>query len=52
VHDLYSGSPAHEHPWQDEAYAAAPGGLWRIPYAPRSALMIAALMGYGASRRS
>jgi hypothetical protein len=52
VHDLYSGSPAHEHPWQDEAYAAAPGGLWRIPYAPRSALMIAALMGYSASRSS
>ena len=53
VHDLHTGGgPAHEHPWQDEAYAAAPGGLWRIPYAPRSALMIAALMGYGASRRS
>jgi len=52
VHDLHTGSPAHAHPWQDEAYAAAPGGLWRIPYAPRSALMIAALMGYGASKRS
>ena len=27
---------AQAHPWQDEAYAAAHGGLWRQPYAPRS----------------
>jgi hypothetical protein len=51
VHDLHTGGgPAHAHPWQDEAHAAAPGGLWRIPYAPRSALMIAALLGYRRSR--
>ena len=51
VHDLHAGgSPAHAHPWQDEAYAAAPGGLWRIAYAPRSALGLAALLGYGAAR--
>lgn len=51
VHDLNTGGgPAHEHPWQDEAYAAVHGGLWRIPYAPRSALGLAAVLGYGAAR--
>jgi len=51
VHDLQAGGvPAHAHPWQDEAYAAAHGGLWRIAYAPRSALGLAALLGYGAAR--
>ena len=51
VHDLHNGGgPRHEHPWQDEAWAAAHGGLWRAPYAPRSALGLAALLGYGAAR--
>lgn len=51
VHDLHtSGGPAHEQPWQDEAFAAVHGGLWRAPYAPRSALGLAALLGYGAAR--
>ena len=51
VHDLHTGGgPRHEHPWQDEAYAAAHGGLWRAAYAPRSALGLAALLGYGAAR--
>jgi hypothetical protein len=52
VHDLCAGpgSP-RAHPWQDEAHAAAHGGLWRIPYAPRSALPVAAVLGYPASRR-
>ncbi|HSU00294.1 MAG TPA: hypothetical protein VLJ85_21795 [Geodermatophilus sp.] len=51
VHDLHTGGgPAHEHPWQDEAYAAVHGGLWRSAYAPRSALGLAALLGYGAAR--
>jgi hypothetical protein len=50
VHDLYATGPANEHPWQDEAYAAAHGGLWRTAYAPRSALGLAALLGYGAAR--
>lgn len=51
VHDLHNnGGPRHEHPWQDEAHAAAHGGLWRAPYAPRSALGLAALLGYGAAR--
>jgi hypothetical protein len=53
VHDLCAGTDApRAHPWQDEAQAAAHGGLWRIPYAPRSALPVAAMLGYPASRRS
>ena len=48
VHDLNDGAPASAHPWQDEAHAAAHGGLWRIAYTPRSALALAALLGYGA----
>ena len=50
VHDLRATRPVHAHPWQDEAHAAAHGGLWRIPYAPRSALGLAALLGYSATR--
>ncbi|SCF20425.1 hypothetical protein [Micromonospora mirobrigensis] len=51
VHDLRTGGgPAQPHPWQDEAYAAAHGGLWRIPYAPRSALGLAVLLGLGGAR--
>jgi hypothetical protein len=51
VHDLHTGGgPRHELPWEDEAYAAVHGGLWRTPYAPRSALGLAALLGYGATR--
>jgi hypothetical protein len=50
VHDLYTGGgPAQAHPWQDEAHAAAHGGMWRVPYAPRSALGLAALLGYRAA---
>ena len=52
VHDLHTGGgPAHAHPWQDEAHAAAHGGLWRIAYAPRSALGLAAALGYRAARK-
>ena len=51
VHDLHTGGgPRHEHPWQDEAHAAVHGGLWRTAYAPRSALGLAALLGYGSAR--
>ena len=50
VHDLHTGGgPAHPYPWQDEAYAAAHGGLWRIAYAPRSALGLAAALGFAAA---
>jgi hypothetical protein len=52
VHDLHTGGgPAHEHSWQDEAHAAAHGGLWRMAYAPRTALGLAAVLGYRAARR-
>ena len=52
VHDLHTGGgPAHAHPWQDEAHAAAHGGLWRIAYAPRSVLAFAAALGYTAARK-
>jgi hypothetical protein len=51
VHDLRAGGgPAQEHPWRDETYAAAHGGLWRVPYAPRSALGLAVLLGLGGAR--
>jgi hypothetical protein len=51
VADLHTGGgPAHEHPWQDEAFSAVHGGLWRMAYEPRSALGLAAILGYGAAR--
>ncbi|WP_457205384.1 hypothetical protein [Nocardioides sp. P5_C9_2] len=50
VHDLSAGAPSHEHPWQDEAYAAVHGGLWRAAYEPRSALGLAAALGYASAR--
>ena len=50
VHDLYVGPPDVGHPWQAEAHQACHGGLWRAAFAPRSALGLAALLGYGASR--
>jgi hypothetical protein len=40
------GGVGETHPWQDEAHAAAHGGLWRMAYAPRSALSLAAALGY------
>ncbi|GAA3191646.1 hypothetical protein ACFO1B_41095 [Dactylosporangium siamense] len=50
VHDLHVPRPGDTHPWQDEADAAAHGGLWRQPYAPRSALGLAVLFGFGVAR--
>jgi hypothetical protein len=50
VHDLVTRPAAQAHPWQDEVYAAAHGGLWRQPYAPRSVLGIAVLLGLGGAR--
>jgi hypothetical protein len=50
VHDLQAAGQVHAHPWQDEACASAHGGLWRMAYAPRSALGLAALLGYTAAR--
>jgi hypothetical protein len=50
VHDLVAEPPVHAHPWQDEAHAAVHGGLWRAPYEPRSALGLAAVLGYASAR--
>jgi hypothetical protein len=51
IHDLHTeGGPAQAQPWQDEAHAAAHGGLWRMAYAPRSALGLAAALGYATAR--
>jgi hypothetical protein len=50
VRDLNVPLAAHDHPWQAEADAAVHGGLWRAAYAPRSALGIAAVLGYATSR--
>ncbi|MDO5684063.1 MAG: hypothetical protein Q4G46_14730 [Propionibacteriaceae bacterium] len=50
VHDLNTGGAPISEPWREEALKAVPGGLWRGPYAPRSALGLALLLGYGVSR--
>lgn len=52
VDDLHGGGPSSDnaHVWQDEAYAAAHGGLWTSAYAPPSVLGLAALLGLGAAR--
>jgi hypothetical protein len=49
VYDLHTGGAAQPHPWQDEAHAAAHGGLWRIAYTPRSALGLATMLGYAST---
>lgn len=51
VHDLYADVPSFDHPWRAEAHQAAHGGLWTSPFEPRSALGLAAVLGYGASRQ-
>lgn len=51
VHDLHADRPTFDHPWQEEAHQAAHGGLWRAAYSPRSALGLAALLGYGSVTR-
>ena len=50
VHDLRAPAARAEYSWQDEAHGAAHGGLWRGPYAPRSALGLAAMIGFGGAR--
>ncbi len=51
VHDLLADLPTGAHPWELEADQAIHGGLWRAPYAPRSALPLAAIGGYPATGR-
>lgn len=50
VHDLNTGPVPDAHPWQHEARGAVHGGLWRTPYAPRSSLALAAILGYTTAR--
>ncbi|MFT3873241.1 MAG: hypothetical protein QM714_11445 [Nocardioides sp.] len=50
VHDLNVPPSTGQEPWQEEANQAVHGGLWRSPFAPRSALGLAALLGYGSTR--
>jgi hypothetical protein len=50
VHELRNPAPTRGHPWQDEAAGAAHSGVWRVAYAPRSALGLAALIGLGGAR--
>jgi hypothetical protein len=50
VHDLVNPPKPAAEVWHEEAEYAAHGGLWRCAYAPRSALGIAALLGWGAAR--
>jgi hypothetical protein len=45
VRDLNTAPARRAHPWQDEAYAAVHGGLWRTAYAPRSVLGFALVLG-------
>ncbi|MGJ9411848.1 hypothetical protein ACHAAC_03980 [Aeromicrobium sp. CF4.19] len=50
VHDLRADVAPQPEPWQDEAFAAAHGGLWTAAYHPRSALGLAAVLGVGSLR--
>jgi hypothetical protein len=50
VHDLRTATPEPTAPWREEARNAVHGGLWRTPYAPRSALGLAVLIGLGSAR--
>ncbi len=50
VRDLHVAPSAHDHPWQDEAHEAVHGGLWRSAWAPRSALGLAAVLGYASAK--
>jgi hypothetical protein len=45
VHDLRAAAPAPAHPDDLFVAAAAHGGLWRVPYNPRSVLGLAAVTG-------
>lgn len=47
VHDLRTGTATLGHPWLDEAEHAAHGGLWTAAYSARSALGLAAVLGFG-----
>ena len=50
VHDLMTDPRTEDEPWEAEARDAVHGGLWRAGFAPRSALGLAAVLGYGGLR--
>lgn len=50
VQQLMTDKPKHQTPWQAEAHTAVHGGLWRCAYDPRSALGLAALLGFASQR--
>lgn len=52
VHDLQAGTGLGRQaaPWRHEADKAVHGGLWRGAYDPRSALGLALVLGWGATR--
>lgn len=50
VHELRNPAAPRSHPWQDEAAYAVHSGVWRVAYAPRSALGLAALIGLTGTR--
>jgi hypothetical protein len=45
VHQIRRPRPPASRVWEEEAFAAVHGGLWRTPYAPRTALPLAAIRG-------
>jgi hypothetical protein len=45
VHQIRNPRPPAARVWEEEAYGAAHGGLWRTPYSPRTALPLAAIRG-------
>ncbi|WP_328460627.1 hypothetical protein OHA21_30310 [Actinoplanes sp. NBC_00393] len=52
VHQIRNPRPARPAAWEDEAIAAAHGGLWRVAYHPRTALPLAAVRGLLLPRRA
>ncbi|MCA2217704.1 hypothetical protein [Jidongwangia harbinensis] len=51
VHALRNPRAAGPAVWRDEAFAAAHGGLWRMPYQIRTSLPLAAVRGLPAALR-
>jgi hypothetical protein len=45
IHQIRNPRPPADRAWQDEAFGAAHGGLWRTAYHPRTALGLAAVRG-------
>jgi hypothetical protein len=52
VHQIRSPRPPATRVWQEEAFAATHGGLWRTAYSPRTALPVAAIRGLFPSNKA